>query len=130
MKGLETVDILGIGKWIGETVGGIGKTIDALSTSDAEKLSLKNELKRLENELEIKLAETHSKDLIADATGETWIQKTWRPLIMLTFTVLVVLNAFGFVTDYSARMWDVIEYGICGTIGARSVEKGLKIWRK
>ncbi len=82
------------------------KLVDELHTSDEEKLIMQREIKRVENELlakvidyETKLLESKTQIITAEATGQSWIQRNWRPITMLTFLVLVVCDSFGLLAS-------------------------------
>lgn len=65
--------------------------------------------------------------ITAEANG-SWIQRNWRPIMMLTFTSLIVARWFGWTapnlsdTEYK-HLWDIVELGIGGYVIGRSVEK-------
>lgn len=105
--------------------------IDDLHTSDEEKMLLKKEMMKLENEvtmkameLEKQLVEANSSIIKAEATGGSWIQRNWRPITMLTFLVLVVLDSFGILANPLAdEAWVLLQIGLGGYVAGRSVEK-------
>ncbi len=62
--------------------------------------------------------------ITAEATGSSWIQKSWRPITMLTFLVLVVLDSFGVLASPLAdEAWTLLQIGLGGYITGRSLEK-------
>ena len=70
--------------------------------------------------------------VMAEARGESWLQRNWRPLTMLTFTFMVFnnyvlypyLHTYGVVSlQFPTDFWDLLKYGIGGYIGLRSAEK-------
>ena len=100
--------------------------------------------KRLEFENKIRLALLdHETDLVnasrdvvvAEAQGESWIQRSWRPILMLTFGAIIANNyilipwllAFGVTTvavlEMPAGLWALLTTGLGGYIVARTVEK-------
>lgn len=105
--------------------------IDDLHTSDEEKMLLKKEMMKLENEVTLKamelekqLVEANSSIIKAEATGGSWIQRNWRPITMLTFLVLVVLDSFGWLANPLAdEAWVLLQIGLGGYVAGRSVEK-------
>lgn len=128
---------------IGSLVGAIGGIIDDLNTSDEEKLAAKLALSRLENDITIRLIEAEStvvqekaKVLVAEAQGESWLQRNWRPVTMLTFVLIVAWNhmiapIFGAtMMTIPDPMWKLLQLGVGGYIIGRSVEKGLKTWKQ
>jgi len=89
-------------------------------------------------ELQKSLLEDQSKIIIAEATGHSWLQRNWRPITMLVFVFIIANNyvlapyahAFGVnlpVLQMPDKVWEIIQYGLFGYIGARSVEKGVAL---
>jgi hypothetical protein len=107
------------------------KLIDEIHTSDEEKLQLQAQIKAVENELlakvidyESKLLESKTAIITAEATGQSWMQRNWRPITMLTFLALVVLNSFGLlVTPLANEAWTLLQIGLGGYVAGRSAEK-------
>jgi hypothetical protein len=107
------------------------KLIDEIHTSDEEKLKLQAQIKAVENELlakvidyESKLLEGKTAIITAEATGQSWMQRNWRPITMLTFLALVVLNSFGLlVTPLADEAWTLLQIGLGGYVAGRSAEK-------
>ena len=105
--------------------------IDSLHTSDEEKLEAKSVLLKLETALmsqtlsyEQKLAESQASIIVAEATANSWLTRTWRPLTMLTFVFLVVWSQFTGM-EIPPDLWFVIKLGLGGYLGGRSVEKSV-----
>ena len=78
--------------------------------------------------------------IIAEAKGESWLQRNWRPVTMLTF-VFIIANNYILVPYASAifgatiptlklttDMWDLIQLGLGGYVLSRSGEKMLKTY--
>ncbi len=107
------------------------KLIDELHTSEEEKLAMQKEIKKVENELltkvidyETQLLDSKAKIITAEATGQSWIQRNWRPITMLTFLVLVVLDSFGLLANPLApEAWTLLQIGLGGYVVGRSAEK-------
>lgn len=65
--------------------------------------------------------------LVAEASGN-WLQRSWRPLMMLTFTGLIVARWLGWTApnldaaEYE-HLWSIVQLGIGGYVIGRSVEK-------
>lgn len=65
--------------------------------------------------------------LVAEAQGN-WLQKSWRPILMLTFGGLIVARWMGWSApnlnpDEYAQLWDIVKLGIGGYVIGRSAEK-------
>ena len=64
----------------------------------------------------------------AEASGESWLQRNWRPMVMLWFAGLVGGYWFGFTPDNLSdatvgALFDIVQYGLSGYIVGRSAEK-------
>lgn len=109
----------------------ITKVVDDLHTSEEEKLLIKSEVVKLQNTItesligyESQLLESKSKIITAEAQGQSWIQRNWRPITMLTFLGLVVFDAFGVLPFRLAEdAWTLLQLGLTGYVVGRSVEK-------
>jgi hypothetical protein len=124
--------------FISEIFAPAAKLIDDIHTSDEEKLKLANALKQLENELhtkvieyETKILDSKTKVITAEATGESWMQRNWRPITMLTFLVLVVCDSFGLLAFRLAdEAWTLLQIGLGGYVTGRSAEKIVDNYKK
>ena len=122
---------IGIISAISRIINPITDLIDDLSTSDEEKGLLKNQMTRIENaftakvlDYEGKIAQMKADIVMTEAKGESWIQRTWRPITMLTFLVLVVLHHLGYLAiEITSDMWDLLKIGIGGYVVSRGAEK-------
>lgn len=122
---------MGILSFIGGLVKPVTELVDELSTSDEEKGRLKNQLTKIENmfagkilEYEGKIAQMKADVIMAEAKGESWLQRTWRPITMLTFLALVVMHYLGLLEfELSPEMWSLLKIGVGGYIGSRGAEK-------
>ena len=123
----------------------IGDIIDGSSTTDEERLTLKNKLITIQNDMtskmltyQTKVAQFQSNIIVAEAQGESWLQRNWRPIIMLLFGFVVLYATLAplfsappvDMTGVPDKMWTLLTVGIGGYIGGRSVEKGIKNWTK
>lgn len=73
---------------------------------------------------EQQLLDAQSKVITAEATGNSWIQRSWRPITMLTFLALVVADALGFLPFRLAPdAWELLKIGLGGYVAGRSLEK-------
>ena len=117
--------------FIGEIFKPAAKLIDDLHTSDEEKLTLKNKITVIQNEMhskvidyETKLLASQSSIIIAEASGQSWVQRNWRPITMLTFLGLVVCDSFGWLANpLAAEAWTLLQIGLGGYVTGRSIEK-------
>ena len=116
-------------------IGGIfepaTKLVDDLHTSEEEKLDMRRRLQSIENEFmskvldyETKLMDSQASIIKAEATGQSWLQRNWRPITMLTFLILVVCDSFGILAfRLSNEAWVLLQIGLGGYVAGRSAEK-------
>lgn len=111
--------------------GPAAELIDNVHTSTEEKLEKKAQLLGLQAsfleaalEHEEKALERKSELVLAEARGESWLQRNWRPLTMLTFLGLVVFDQFGWLQfRLASEAWTLLQIGLGGYVVGRSVEK-------
>lgn len=118
-----------------EFLGGIFKPltdlIEHLTISGADKVKLQQTV--LEGQLaaaarimeyEKQLLDAQASIIRAEAQGNSWLQRTWRPITMMTFLVLVVCDSFGWLPFRLAdQAWTLLQLGLGGYVGGRSLEK-------
>ncbi len=98
--------------------------IDELSTSDDEKLSAKARLSKIVLDALSGLQDAQRDIILTEAKGN-FLQRSWRPLIMLSFALLIILGAFmeiPYLNDNSP-FWDLLKIGMGGYVIGRSAEK-------
>lgn len=69
--------------------------------------------------------------IAAEATSESWLTRTWRPLVVLCFTVILLGNLTGLVHSpiseaHIDRMFDLVEISVLGYMGMRSADKWIR----
>ena len=118
-----------------EILGGLVKPIttmvDDLHTSEEEKLTIKSKVYELQNGLasemlryEAEIVKSKTDVIKAEAQGASWLQRSWRPITMLTFLVLVVCDSFGLLAFRLAdEAWTLLQIGLGGYVIGRSAEK-------
>jgi len=110
----------------------VSALVDNLHTSDEERLAAKGVLLQLETALmsqtldyEQQLAKSKATIIVAEATANSWLTRTWRPITMLTFVALVVWSQFTGM-EIPDDLWFVIKIGLGGYVGGRSLEKSVE----
>ena len=117
--------------FIGEIFKPASDLIDNLHTSTEEKLTLKNQMAVIQNDMhskiidyETKLLSSKTSIITAEANGQSWMQRNWRPITMLTFLGLVVCDSFGWLANpLAAEAWTLLQIGLGGYVAGRSGEK-------
>ena len=145
-------------KAIAGSISGVMGSLDELITSKEERMEKDNELAQIRNDLAgiqrdiyTKAAEVETnlivarKSVLEKETSGSKLQRSWRPLLMLTFGAIIVYQFFivhlinailtMFQVEYQGdillvpefplpdRFWVLLEIGIGGYIAGRSLEK-------
>ena len=122
------MDIFGM---IGSIFAPAAKLIDNLHTSEEEKLKLHTQINQVQHETtkavldyEKKLMTAQADIIKAEAAGQSWLQRNWRPITMLVFLILVVCDSFGWLKFRLAdQAWTLLQIGLGGYVIGRSAEK-------
>lgn len=104
-------------KGIVETVAGV---VERLSLSSAEKKRLEKELTEAVVEYERLRVEQQS-SVVSRETEGNWLQRSWRPVVMLAFAAVVLAGMFVDLPglEDASRLWDLLEIGLGGYIVGR-----------
>lgn len=105
--------------------------VDNLHTSEEERLTVKSKLFAIQAQLttealnyEKEVLKAKASVIQAEAQGQSWLQRSWRPITMLTFLILVVCDAFGLLAfRLSDQAWLLLQIGLGGYVVGRSAEK-------
>ena len=116
---------------VGEIFKPAADLIDSLHTSDEERLTIKQKMFEVQmqaamraQEYENQLLKSKADIITAEAKGGSWIQRSWRPITMLTFLILVVCDSFGWLPSPLAKeAWTLLQIGLGGYVVGRSTEK-------
>jgi len=122
---------------LGTIIGIVGK----IAGSVAERIfpDPENELKRIELQQALQAAvlertseiERAAAEVVkAEAQGQNWLQRAWRPITMLVFVALIVARWLGWsapnLTEAETlKLWDIVEIGLGGYVIGRTAEKVL-----
>ena len=106
----------------------IGKVIDSLFTSEEERIKAKNEVFKVLQEQQMELQKLQTEIIVSEAKGN-WLQRSWRPILMLAFGFIVIYvkflaPLFGFtIPPLENEFWNLLQLGIGGYVVGRSAEK-------
>lgn len=118
-----------------ELIGGIFKPaaelVDELHTSEEERLKHKERLLEVQAiamqtvfEYESDSLQARAAIVNSEAQSDHWIVASWRPIVMLTLTSLVVVDSFGWLANpLSGEAWLLLQIGLGGYVVGRSGEK-------
>ena len=101
----------------------VGRVIETLSLSAREKQQLQCRITEVLLRWETESQGRQERVLSAEAGGN-WLQRSWRPLVMLVFAAVVLVGSFVPLPmlDDGSRFWDLLEIGLGGYILGRGVE--------
>ena len=112
----------------GSVVKEIGRVIDSLFTSDEERIRAKNEVFKVLQEQQMELQRLQTEIIVAEANGN-WLQRSWRPILMLCFGFIVMYVKFIAplfqlpIPPLENEFWNLLQLGIGGYVVGRSAEK-------
>lgn len=120
---------------IGDLISAGFKIIEKVIPDKKAQLEAKQKLVQLEQDGKMQELQAAMNVVVAEAKGESWLQRNWRPITMLSFLVLLFLYWFGIqpeglTQDTINKLFDLLQIGIGGYIVGRSLEKGVKEWKK
>ncbi len=112
----------------------IGKVIDKLFPDANKAREARAELSKMLLNGELNELEQKAGVVKAEAQGESWLQRNWRPMVMLVFTALVVCRWMGWsapnLTEaVELKLFSIIQLGIGGYIASRGLEKVTRTWK-
>ena len=106
----------------------IGDVLDKVLPDPAAQAEAKLKLMELAQKGEFAEMNARADIIKAEASSESWIAQSWRPIMMLTFGALIVARWMGFAApgiseDEILKLWNIVELGITGYVVGRTVEK-------
>jgi hypothetical protein len=129
-----------VGKIIGGFVDLIGESIEDKDEANRIKADLTKALESADMTRFSALIEAQTKTLIAEIQGASWLQRNWRPILMLVIVAIVgnnyILHPYlslftdkSIVLELPDKLYNLMTVGVGGYIVGRSAEKSLKIWK-
>jgi len=122
---------MGVLDIIGAIFKPISDVIDHVLPSGDAKLALQQKV--LEGQIaasaslmdyEKQLLGAQAQIITAEAQGNSWLQRSWRPITMLVFLALVVCDSFAWLPNKLApQAWTLLQIGLGGYVAGRSLEK-------
>ena len=112
----------------GGVIKEVGNVIDNLFTSEEERIKAKNEVFKVLQEQQLELQKLQTEIIVAEANGN-WLQRSWRPILMLSFGFIVIYVKFIAplfdlkIPELENEFWNLLQIGIGGYVIGRSAEK-------
>ena len=112
----------------------VGKVLDDLFTSDEERIEAKNKVFKILQEKELQLQKMQTDIILSESKGN-WIQRSWRPILMLAFGFIIIYCKFLAllfslpVPELEPEFWNLLQLGIGGYVVGRSGEKIMQVYQ-
>lgn len=109
------------------TVDAVGNIVDNVFTNDEEKSEAKKQLTEVVLKSLNEVAEVQGEVIKTEMKGN-FLQKSWRPIMMLSFGVILVCKWFGLTNEaiplqLELQLLDIVKLGLGGYVVGRSAEK-------
>jgi|TARA_R110000803_G_scaffold210497_2_gene282457 hypothetical protein len=119
---------------IGPIAGALFKTVDKVIDNKGEADKIKQDIQQRIIAGELKELEGAAKIIQTEAQGG-WLQRNWRPIMMLVFAGLMVAHWFGYTApnipeSVQNSLLNIIMIGIGGYTVGRSGEKIAEKFKK
>lgn len=106
----------------------VGDVLDKIIPDPAAQAEAKLKLMELAQKGEFTEMTTKADIIKAEASSESWLAQSWRPIMMLTFGALIVARWMGYAApgisqEEILKLWNIVELGITGYVVGRTVEK-------
>lgn len=126
----------------------IGKIVDTVGGIVSKFIKDKDLAAKLAAELqtgilkyESDLVQAQASIVLAEAQGQSWLQRNWRPILMLTIVAIIANNYILFpylqlfggpsvMLDLPEGLWKLMSIGVGGYVVSRGVEKSVKSWKE
>ena len=115
------------GSVVKDLLGGL----DKLFTSKEEKIKAENVIKQILVQKQLELQRMQTEIIVTEAKGN-WLQRSWRPILMLAFGFIVIYvkflaPVFGLtIPELENEFWNLLQIGIGGYVIGRTGEKMMK----
>lgn len=104
-----------------------GAVVDNLTGSVEKKSLAKNKLTKLVTDVLLQVKQLQTNIILAEIGKGSWLTINWRPLVMITFTLLLVAKWLGLTVEVpeelELELMKIIKLGLVGYVGGRSLEK-------
>jgi len=129
----------------------IGSVIEQVLGLVDQAVTDKDEANRIKQEITLRLAEMDFQEaqnelraqasiILGEIQGESWLQRSWRPILMLSVVAIVVINYILYpylsllglpatVLELPDELFELMSIGVGGYVLGRSVEKGIGAWK-
>ena len=129
-----------VGKIVEKIIGVVDQTVEDKDQAKKLKADMTMAAMSMDHSEFETLVKEQASIIKAEATGQSWLQRNWRPALMLIIMVIIANNYILFpylslfttkaiMLDLPVYMWDLIKLGVGGYVVGRSGEKIVKVWK-
>lgn len=129
-----------IGKLLGALLPNVFGVIDKAILDKDQAHQLKSQIQLALLQSGDKEIEAAARVIIAEAQGGSWLQRNWRPLLMITIVAIVANNFIVYpyvilfggqatVLDLPPELYNLMAVGVGGYVVGRSGEKIASTWK-
>ena len=115
-------------------ISALFKTVDKVVDSKEEKEKIKAKIQEQVITGEMKELSTAANIILAEAKSESWITRSWRPLLMMVAILIIANNylfvpyanaffGFGIYLELPDALWTLLTIGVGGYTLGRSSER-------
>ncbi|GAB2875805.1 3TM-type holin [Microbulbifer echini] len=113
----------------------LGKVIDKAFPDKTEANRLKAQVSAQLIAMDLEELKAATQIITSEASGESWLQRNWRPVTMLTFVGLIVFHWLGWTApnlseNQTLALLEIVKIGLGGYVVGRSAEKAMKAWKQ
>lgn len=138
MSFLTAIPILG--KIVDKALGVVDELVEDKDLANRIKAAVQQQISAQDHQELIETIQAQASIIKAEAQGESWLQRNWRPLLMLVVVVIVANNYVFYpyfslftdkvqILDLPDGLWNLMQIGVGGYVVGRSAEKGIQRWR-
>ena len=115
----------------------IGNVVDRAIPNKDKAEELKQQLTFAALQLDAQHLQSATNIILAEAQGGSWLQRNWRPILMLVIIAIVANNYLIYpylslfwedapLLDLPDQLWGLMKIGVGGYVISRGVEKSVK----
>lgn len=130
-----------INKALGAITAPLFSVIDKAVTDKDEANRLKSEIQSQLIDSKDSVVKAQMQIILAEAQGESWLQRNWRPILMLTIVAIVANNyliapylsamfGVGLTLPLPDALWNLMTLGVGGYIAGQTAERGISTWQQ
>ncbi len=126
-----------IGPIVEKVIGVVDQAVPDKDLKEKLKAEIESKLLELDYSVLEKEIDARAKIIVAEATGHSWLQRNWRPILMLTVVAIIANNYIIYpylslftdkavILELPSELFTLMTIGVGGYIVGRSGEKIVK----